>query len=105
MKNPIPEYTARLLPNSQVSFQYKLDEYRGGGVYKRKYEHVFACLSDLTDKFGARFASSVIKDLGNYQFSTNRSKGDREDALDMQNEILNSKSFGKPIPAHRFSRG
>jgi hypothetical protein len=75
MINPIPEYQAKLLPNGLVSFQYRLDEFRshpGNDIYKREYEHIFACLVDLTDKFGARFANKVIKDLGDYQMSTNR---------------------------------
>ena len=60
-KMSIPEYQSRLLPNGLVSFQFRMDEQLGGGVYKREYPHVFGLLYDLTDKFGAKFANKVIK--------------------------------------------
>jgi hypothetical protein len=85
MKLTIPEYQAKLLPSGRVSLQYRQDEYLGGGIYKREYEHVFAALVDLTDKFGARFANRVIKDLSDRQVSTNRTVSDDRtlDAHDM----------------------
>jgi len=71
MKTEIPTYQARLMPGSLSIAKWQHRD-SGGLFYEREYYSLRETENDLADKYGAKFAKQVVRELRNKGLSTNR---------------------------------